>query len=91
MSNQILGAYTTFTCKMDDAANQAWKEAMVIVGVNYQPVAVASQQVAGTNYAFFCNATVVAPDAPTWPAMVMIFKPLDGKPACITRIERISL
>ena len=43
------------------------------VGVDYQPVAVATQITNGTNYSFFCNAKGVSPHAKDVPAMVEIY------------------
>ncbi|MBU2707033.1 hypothetical protein KCM76_13645 [Zooshikella marina] len=88
-TNQLVGAYGPFSSNIDKEAQVAFSEAMEhFTGVKYQPVAVASQVVSGVNYAFFCNATPVYPGAPTVPAMVTIYKPLN-EPACITHIERL--
>ena len=50
-----------------------------LVGVNYVPVAyLGSQVVAGTNHAFLCQGTVVAPDAvPAW-KIVYLYQDLEG-------------
>lgn len=89
MNSQIIGGFTPFSSEIDADAKQAFEEAMKpLLGVDYEPVAVASQVVNGINYAFFCNSTVVAPGAPTRPAMVSIFKPREGT-ASITHIERL--
>ncbi|MBR4576334.1 MAG: hypothetical protein IKO25_03955 [Clostridia bacterium] len=50
-----------------------------LLGVNYTPVAyLGSQVVAGTNHAFLCQATVVAPDAvPSW-KIVFLYQDLQG-------------
>lgn len=58
-------------------------------GVDYQPLAVAHQVVAGMNYSFFCNAQVVYPGAPSYPAMVEMYRNLEGHVA-ITHIQRVS-
>jgi hypothetical protein len=89
-SNIAMGAYGPFSSEIDQQAKAAFSEAIEhFVGVGYQPVAVASQVVAGTNYAFFCNAKPVYPGANSYPAMVTIYKPLNG-PAGITHIEKLS-
>lgn len=91
MSNNsgIPGAYGPFTSDIDAQAKVAFAEAMEhFFGVKYSPVAVASQVVNGTNYAYFCNASPAMPNSPTYPAMVSIYKPLDGS-ACLTHIERL--
>ena len=50
-----------------------------LVGVNYIPVAyLGSQVVAGTNYAFLCQATAVVPDAvPAW-KILYLYEDLEG-------------
>lgn len=59
-----------------------------LVGVNYEPETVATQVVKGTNYKYICNATVVAPDAKTFKAEVIIYMPLQGDPV-IFEIKRL--
>ncbi|CAK7056187.1 hypothetical protein CUZ56_01991 [Saezia sanguinis] len=58
------------------------------VGVQYVPVSVATQIVAGMNYRFICDAKIVIPNAQPYKAMVEIHKPLQGK-AMITNIHRL--
>lgn len=60
-----------------------------LLGVDYKPLAVAHQVVAGMNYSFFCNAQVVYPGAPSYPAIVDMYRNLEGHVA-ITHIQRIS-
>lgn len=51
-----------------------------LVGVDYQPIALlASQVVAGTNYAILCQATVVYPDAEPYYAIVYVSADLEGQ------------
>lgn len=86
----MAGAYTPFRTKISPEEKKMFKEVMSnLKGVDYEPLAVATQVVSGTNYKFFCNATVVYPGAPTKPVMVIIYKPLDGAPT-LTGIEEIS-
>ncbi|PAJ76375.1 hypothetical protein CJF42_00290 [Pseudoalteromonas sp. NBT06-2] len=90
MKNQLPGGFSQFNCKIDEEAKASFADAFEhIVGVDYQPIAVATQVVAGLNYAFFCNATVVYPGAVSYPAIVHIFRSLDGKSA-ITNIQRVA-
>lgn len=90
MSNQILGAYGPFSSKIDDQATKAFSEAVEhFVGVQYSPVAVATQVVAGLNYAFFCNAQIPGLGNSIYPAMVNVYQPLDGS-AVITHIQKIT-
>jgi hypothetical protein len=84
----FVGGYTTFHCVTKDEL-ALFNEVKMPLGVDYQPVACATQVVAGENYKFFCNAKVVAPDTPNEIAMVTIFRPLNGMPE-LTNIERIG-
>ncbi len=50
-----------------------------LLGVGYTPVAfLGSQVVAGTNYAFLCQARVVYPDAKPTFVVVFLYKDLSG-------------
>lgn len=62
MANTMLGGWGLFheLSNEDKAAFASGIEGFV--GVSYRPVAVATQVVAGCNYAFFCNAEMVYPD-----------------------------
>ncbi|KJY69773.1 hypothetical protein [Vibrio nigripulchritudo] len=65
-----------------------------IVGVGYTPLAVQKQVVAGVNYAFFCKAQPVYPNAEAFLARATVFASLpdsEGKiHYSITQIERIA-
>lgn len=87
----LAGGWSTFTCDISKEAFDAFDEAMEgLLGVDYTPVAVAQQVVAGMNYSFFCNAKVVYPEAPNQAAIINIFKPLGGKKAVRIGIESIK-
>ncbi|MGH1539685.1 MAG: hypothetical protein ACRBHB_04625 [Arenicella sp.] len=89
-NNTTVGSYTAFSCEIDNDARAAFAEAFEnFVGVRYEPVAVSTQVVAGTNYAFFCNATLAYPGSTPYPAMVNIFQSLEGK-SSITHIEKLA-
>ena len=61
-----------------------------LVGVDYQPIALlASQVVAGTNYAILCQATVVYPGAELSYAIVYVSADLEGQ-AEIMEIENLE-
>lgn len=50
-----------------------------LVGVSYAPMELlATQTVAGTNYAILCKAQVVVPDAEEYEAVVYIYEDLEG-------------
>ena len=58
-------------------------------GVKYDPIAIATQVVNGTNYKFFCNAQIVYPNAPNQAAMITIYQPLKG-PTHITSVKMLN-
>jgi len=90
MSNTTVGGYTPFTSDISPEDKAVFVDAFEkFVGVKYEPVAVATQIVAGTNYAFFCNATPAYPGATPSPAMVTVFRSLEGH-SNITHIEKVS-
>lgn len=75
----MTGAYTPFTTDISKDESDVFKKAAgQLIGVNYQPLAVSTQVVSGTNYKFFCNATPVYPNAITKPVMITIYAQLDG-------------
>lgn len=61
-----------------------------LMGADYEPVKVSRQIVGGTNYRFFCYGTLVTPQKTTFPAIVRIFKPIEGQPE-LRDIQRIAL
>jgi hypothetical protein len=62
-----------------------------LIGVNYEPLKVATQVVAGTNYKFYCKATNVVPDAEERYVYVTIFVSLvEGEAATVTSIVDIT-
>ena len=89
MTTAITGGWSSFDYEVTSAAKAVFKEALEgFVGVKYQPSAFATQIVAGTNYCFLCTGEVVIPESPHFPALLYIFKPLNGK-AHISEIKRI--
>lgn len=89
MSN-LSGAFTPFSSDISEEANVDFEKAVKpLLGVNYKPVAVATQVVAGLNYVFFCNATVVSPGSLSYPVMVSVFRDLEGQ-SSITHINRLE-
>lgn len=86
----ISGGWSTFSCDISKETADVFAKALSeLRGVSYTPVAVATQVVAGTNYSFFCNAKVVAPNAFNQAALVNIYQPLNGSPH-ITEIRRLE-
>lgn len=83
------GAWTTFKKDISDKELNIFKQATEnLEGVEYTPIAVATQVVAGMNYKFLCNGKVVYPNAPEITVMITIYEPLEG-PVHITEIRRI--
>lgn len=69
----LLGGYTKFRL-LSEGEDKILKEVVKnMQGCNYEPLAVATQVVAGTNYKFFCNVTPIAPDAVSKPAFVTVY------------------
>ena len=62
-----------------------------LVGAEYEPIAViATQLVAGTNYAYLCTTTPVVPDAaPHW-TIAVVYKDLQGN-ASLTNVADLEL
>ena len=60
-----------------------------LLGVKYEPVAVATQVVAGLNYSYFCNAQVVKPESPWYPVIIDVYKPLNEDPR-ILEIKKLQ-
>ena len=70
-----------------DALNAALEE---LVGCVYKPIALlATQVVAGTNYCFLCETTVVAPDAQPSYALVYFYDGVNGEKE-ILKVEEIK-
>ena len=90
MSTENLGAWSSFDYEVTTQAKAVLKEALDgFVGVKYTPNAFALQIVNGTNYCFLCTAEVVVPNAPRFPALVYVYKPLNGA-AHLSEIKRIT-
>ncbi len=74
----------------DDLKNAFGKAAGKLLGVDYTPVALLSQQVvSGMNYVILCESTVVAPGAETSYSFVTLYVDLKGN-AEITDIYTLS-
>ena len=84
-------AYTDDPTEIPDEALDALNAALEeLVGCVYKPIALlATQVVAGTNYCFLCETTVVAPDAQPSYALVYVFDGLSGEHE-ILRVQEIE-
>lgn len=58
-------------------------------GVEYKPLSVATQVVAGTNYRFLCRGRETARKGKRFDAVIVVYKPLPGQGAPrVTSVER---
>ncbi|HEX2686326.1 MAG TPA: hypothetical protein VHN14_06895 [Kofleriaceae bacterium] len=79
MSSIQPGSWSDFTFSIPHDARKVFDAAMHgLVGVDYKPIAVATQVVAGTNYCFLCEATPIYPSATPYAAKVYLYQPLHG-------------
>lgn len=60
-----------------------------IMGVSYEPLLVSTQVVAGENFKYLCNATLVIKDPTTSHKMVQIFRSLENE-VSITSITDVA-
>ena len=76
---EMVGTFSDFSCKISQDDKNVFEKAMNgFVGVKYTPVAVATQVVQGTNYAFFCNGEGAYPESISQPSIVYIYQDLNG-------------
>lgn len=85
----IAGGYSKFRDLTEDESKLFEGLVSQMVGGHYEPFAVATQIVAGTNYKFLCNATLVTNPPKDYTAKVVVFAPLDGEPS-ITSIDELD-
>lgn len=86
----VVGGWTGFHFTLTDKAKKVFAQAFKgFVGVDYTPLAFATQMVAGTNWCFLAKGVVVYPGGPELAALVYIFDPLEGAPH-ITEIKQIK-
>ncbi len=66
--------------ELDPAAFEPLEQVKkILLGVDYEALALLGKQiVAGTNYAYLCKATVTAPDAQPYLAVVFVYQTLEG-------------
>jgi hypothetical protein len=89
MSATITGGWTAYTTELSNDVKAVFAEATKgLLGVDYTPLAVATQVVSGTNYRFFCNMKAVYPNALNEAAILQIYKPTDGS-VHITAITKV--
>jgi hypothetical protein len=72
------GGYSSWNFTISPEAAATFKAAKQL-GVDYTPLAFATQVVAGLNYVFLCKAVAVSPKAPQRAVKVYIYQPLPGQ------------
>ena len=91
----LLGGWTVtvdMTSQLTDDEKAVFDQAIDgLVGAEYEPIAIiATQLVAGTNYAYLCMTTPVVPDAkPHW-TIAVVYKDLQGN-ASLTNVADLEL
>ncbi|HVG58050.1 MAG TPA: hypothetical protein VNA24_05805 [Hyalangium sp.] len=92
MTNTMTGSWSSFNFTLSDDAQKVFKEALKgFAGVDYTPLAVATQVVAGTNYCFLCKGVLVTPGAQQTAVKLYVYAPLPGQgSAHISQITNIS-
>lgn len=88
-TNHRLGGYTPFR-KLEKEDETLFTQVMTLSGVDYKPVAVATQIVSGTNYCFLCEAKPLVHEPNPYNALIKVYKPLNDKPV-IVEIKRIEI
>ena len=84
----VPGGWTGFHFKLTPKAEKVFG-VMNLSGVKYTPLAFATQVVAGTNWCFLAQGTIVYPGNPEFAALIYIYEPLQGEPY-VTGIHRIN-
>ena len=86
----LFGGWGDFSFTITPEAKKVFDQALKgLVGVNYTPLAFATQVVKGLNYCFLCEGKVVTPGLPEFAALIYVYAPLEGPPH-ITGIKRIN-
>lgn len=76
MEKDLIGGFTSFR-KFNSEEEAMFNHVMEhFQGVNHSPLAVATQKVNGTNFAFLCESKIVIPDSESYNTLVIIHKPL---------------
>lgn len=90
--NAMAGSYGSYHLVTEEE-KEIFKSAVNLVGVDYEPLAVATQLVAGRNYRFVCNAKVVYSQDISHLALVTIFQPFAAEgpnTPVVTDIKRLD-
>ena len=89
-SSSAVGAWSAWNFSLDATAQEVFAKATAgLVGVKYTALAYASQVVAGTNYAFICEAQLVSANPIAYPVVMHVNQPLGGAPI-ISGIQKLG-
>ena len=90
MGTNLPGGWTSYSTPLSADAKKVLDSVIKgLIGVNYSPLAVATQIVSGTNYRFFANSQVVYPGALNEAVIIQVYQPLQGE-AHITSIKKVD-
>lgn len=89
MKNDV-GRYSVMG-PLEAEAKKVFEKTQLPPGVKHTPLAVATQVVGGTNYAFFCKSEPVVPNPEPYNTLVIIYKPHSGGDAAVMEIKRIEI
>lgn len=88
--SEIVGGWTPFADPTEEETALFEEALSHTLGVDYVLKKVSRQVANGTNYRFFCYGTTVTPSQLTYPAIVRVFKPVEGKPVLLD-IQQVVL
>lgn len=91
MTQATEGGWSGFNFDLTPEDLNVFKEATSqLIGVDYTPIAVAKQVVAGVNYSYIAKAQSVVPNAATRAVTLHIFQPLGHEKPHVTGIVQIK-
>lgn len=86
----LLGGFTCFRKIEKEELDLFDKALQGMVGVGRTPLAVATQIVNGTNFAFLSYAKGVYPDAEAYNDITVIYKPINGEPI-VKEVKKVKI
>lgn len=93
MENSMAGGFTPLR-SIEADEKELFKNVMDrIVGASHKPLAVATQVVNGTNYAYLCETVLATLHADSYNTLVIIHQPLPNvnEPPTLLEIKRIKV
>ncbi|NJL28088.1 MAG: hypothetical protein HC897_09410 [Thermoanaerobaculia bacterium] len=86
----LMGGWSLWNFTLSPEAKKVFEHTVGLLrGVNYTPLAFATQVVDGLNYCFLCKGQVVVPEQPQFAVLIYVWAPPGGEPH-ITHIKRIN-